>query len=398
MKKILLIILSLFIFNGVNIAQASENWSFVYINGSNNNNKKMLNWYENGVIKLHPMMRQKFLTNDDIEEFFEPRGGLKIKEKPVIFFWGYKSKKDLEFVRSQLDVSKAISSTGAYLVQDLLTKFLHDAIWVQKSHNMLNILDELNEQIKLETNKGNKVVLFGYSAGTFVTYEYMLNKLRYINVEELFKSQNIDEDLIKFVQAHPCKNTCISALSNNNSDIASMSLSGKIILNQNKDLLKQNYLKMNEYTENVCAPDKMVKGVVNFASPFILFYSDLADSNVELNYYNRLMVKYILENDIFMLTINFREDPLGFPTTRNLTIPEYENRLGIKIENPTGIIYDNSTVWSRRLFPLAHTSYWSANRTFGNAVTRSLVKGYKFFYDEEYQTKVIEKNSKKSEL
>lgn len=395
MRKLLLIILSLFIFN---CAYASENWSFVYINGSNNNDKKMLNWYENGVIKLHPMMRKKFLNNKDIKQYYADKGGLNIKEKPVIFFWGYKSKKDLDFVRSQLKISKAISSTGAYIVQDMLTKFLHDAIWVQKSHNMIPILDELNEQVKLEANKGNKVVLYGYSAGTFVTYEYMVQKLRYINVEDLFKNLNADKDIIQFIQAHPCKNTCASALSHNNADLAYLSLTGDIITNQNKNLFKQNYLKMDEYTEKACAPDKMVKGIVNFASPLILFYSDLADSSAELSYYGNIMVKYIFENDIFMLTVNFREDPLGFPTTRNITLPEVQDRLGITLNNPTGIIYDNSAVWSRRLFPLAHTSYWSANRTFANAVTKTLVEGYKFNYDEEYQKKVLKRKSKKTEL
>jgi len=280
----------------------------------------------------------------------------------------------------------------------LLTKFLHDAIWVQKSHNMIPILDELNEQVKLEADKGNKVVLYGYSAGTFITYEYMLQKLRYINIEELFKILNADKDIIKFVQTHPCKNTCASALAHSNADIAYLSLSGDIIINQNKDQLKKNYLKLDEYTEKVCAPDNMVKGIVNFASPLILFYSDLADSNAELNYYGNILVKYILENDIFMLTVNFKEDPLGFPTTRNIPLQELQDILGITLNNPNGIIYDNSSVWSRRLFPLAHTSYWSANRTFANAITKTLVEGYKFNYDKEYQNKILKRNSKKSEL
>ena len=225
-----------------------------------------------------------------------------------------------------------------------------------------------------------------------------MQKLRYINVEELFKGLEADDDIIKYLQAHPCKNTCISALSHNNADIVSLSASGDVIVNRNKDMLKSNFLKLDDYTEKMCAPDNMVKGVVNFASPLILFYSDIADSNIELNYCSRFMVKYILENDIFMLTINFREDPLGFPTNRNVTFAELQDMTGIEINNPSGLIYDNSAVWSRRLFPFAHTSYWSANRTFSNAVTKTLVKGYKFNYDEKYQNKVLKRNSKKSEL
>lgn len=73
---------------------------------------------------------------------------------------------------------------------------------------------------------------------------------------------------------------------------------------------------MDIATEKVCSPKGAVRGVVNFASPLVLFYSDLADSDYELTYYNKLMLKYIMENGLFMLTVNFREDPLGFPTSK----------------------------------------------------------------------------------
>jgi hypothetical protein len=110
------------------------------------------------------------------------------------------------------------------------------------------------------------------------------------------------------------------------------------------------------------------------------------------------MVKYILENGIFFMTVNFSEDPLGFPTSKNVTIKEIEDTLDIEIVNPTGIVYDNSGVWSKRMFALAHTSYWTARRTFSNAIVKSLVNGYKFQYDEKYQKKVLKRKSKKSEL
>ncbi len=394
MKKFLLFLL---IFVITNSAFAANEVSFVYINGSNNNNPKMKNWYERGIEKLHPVLRKKFLKNKDIKKYF-PNYELKIKEKPVIFFWGYKSHNDLVFVKDQLELSKAISSTGAYIVRDLLTQFLHDAIWVQKPHNMFQILEELNEKIKLETDKGNDIVLYGYSAGTFVAYEYLFNKLRYINIEELFNNLNADDDIKKLVRNNNIEDTCISALSYNHSGIGSLSVAGDIVINQNKDLLKQNLLKLNDATELYCAPKGKIRGTVNYASPLVLFYSDIADQNYELNYYNKLMVKYIMENGIVMLTVNFREDPLGFPTSRNLTADEMEAILNIDLNNPTGFIYDNSSVWSKRMFPFAHTSYWSARGTFSNAIVKSLVNGYKYNYDKEYQNKVIKRNSKKFEL
>lgn len=396
MKKIVLILMLLVL--PLNTVFADENLSFVYINGSNNNDIKMKNWYENGVKKLHPVLRKKFIKNKSIRNFYANKGNIAIKEAPVIFFWGYNSKNDLEYVKSQLEISKMVSSSGAYLVRSLVTQFLHDAIWVQKTHNMLPILDDLNDVVKTEAQNGNSVVLYGYSAGTFVTYEYMFNKLRYIKPEKLFEALNVDEDLLKFVKDNPKEDTCISAISSDSRGIGVLTSSGHLVLNQNTDTLKANYLKLDETTENVCAPVGKVFGVVNFASPLPLFYSDLADKDYELNYYNKLMVKYIFENEIYMLTVNFKEDPLGFPTSKNVTVKDVEEILSLSIENPKGIIYDNSGVWSKRMFPFAHTAYWNAKGTFSNAIIKSLIKGYKFQYNEKYQKKVLKRKSKKSEL
>ena len=102
MKKILGIILGLVILQ--NICFAETGVSFVYINGSNNNDEKMRNWYIEGVQKLHPVMKKKFEQNKEIKQVFLNKPQYKINEKPVIFFWGDKSQTDLEFVQKQLDL------------------------------------------------------------------------------------------------------------------------------------------------------------------------------------------------------------------------------------------------------------------------------------------------------
>ena len=392
MKKILGIILGLVILQNVCFAQT--NVSFVYINGSNNNDAKMRNWYISGVHKLHPIMKKKFEKNKEIRKVFMNKPQYEINQEPVIFFWGDKSKRDLEFVQEQLDITKALSPTIAYKVRSMLTAYLHDAIWVQKSHNMLPILDDLNETVKQEAEKGNKVVLYGYSAGTFITYEYMFNKLPYINPDNLFNTIRVSEEVRDFVKSHPVENTCISALSKVN--VGVVSDSGHLVLkNFDDNTIEQNYLNLQQATKTACAPTEALKGVVNFASPLVLFYSDLADPNYELTYYNKLMLKYVIENGLFFITVNYREDPLGFPSSKNLTIAEMEKLANIKIENPTGFVYDNSSVWSKRSVLFAHTSYWSAKRTFANAVVKAFSNGYRLQYDEKFQQKVLNNNKKK---
>lgn len=392
MKKILGIILGLLMLQNVCLAQTGV--SFVYINGSNNNDEKMRNWYIEGVQKLHPVMKKKFEKNKEIKQVFLDKPQYKINEEPVIFFWGDKSQKDLEFVQGQLDLTKAFSPTIAYKVRSMLAAYLHDAIWVQKQHNMLPILDELNDTVIKEAQKGSKTVLYGYSAGSFVTYEYMFNKLPYLNPEELFNEIDVSDNVRKFASEHPLENTCISALSK--AEIGTVSQSGHLILKKIDDnSLEENYLKLREATKTACAPAGSLQGVVNFASPLVLFYSDLADPDYELTYYNKLMLKYIIENGLFFITVNYREDPLGFPSTKNLTIDEMEKLANIEIKDPKGFVYDNSSVWSKRSVLFAHTSYWSAKRTFSNAVVKAFTNGYRLQYDKEFQEKVLKNNRKK---
>ena len=263
---------------------------------------------------------------------------------------------------------------------------------------MLPILDELNDRVKEQADKGQNIILYGYSAGSFVTYQYLMYKLPYINLEKLFQALNADEETLKFIHDNPQNDTCLSALSYNKGNIGAITNTGHLVLNQNNEKLKENYLNINQATEKYCAPKGYVRGVVNFASPVPLFYSDMADPNYDLNFYNKYLTKYIYENGIYFLTVNFKEDPLGFPSSRNLTVAQLEELLNLKIENPTGVIFDNSSVWSKRSALFAHTSYWSARNTFAKSVVKSFVNGTKFQYDKEYQNKVLKKKNKKSEV
>ena len=396
MKKILLTLCALLLVQTAVSAQTT-NLTFMYINGSNNNDTKMKDWYIKGVNKLHPVMKKNFEKDETIKNWSK-ENQLIINSEPQIFFWGYNSKTDLDFVKDRINISKAFSSTLAYEIRSLLTQFLHDAIWVQKTHNMLPILDGLNDRVKEQADKGQNVILYGYSAGSFVTYQYLMYKLPYINLEKLFKALNADEETLKFIHDNPQNDTCLSALSYNKGNIGAITNTGHLVLNQNNEKLKENYLNINQATEKYCAPKGYVRGVVNFASPVPLFYSDMADPNYDLNFYNKYLTKYIYENGIYFLTVNFKEDPLGFPSSRNLTVTQLEELLDLKIENPTGVIFDNSSVWSKRSALFAHTSYWSARNTFAKSVVKSFVNGTKFQYDKEYQNKVLKKKNKKSEV
>ena len=145
----------------------------------------------------------------------------------------------------------------------------------------------------------------------------MFNKLSDINVEDYYKYTNLSEDFINFVKTHKRKDTCIDALIA--SGIVIYSADGKLIPNQNIENIKNAYLNLDEYTCSSCIPKDALKGIVNFASPLVLFYSDISNPNYPLTFYNKLLYKYILENDIFWLTVNYADDPLGYPTFKNIS-------------------------------------------------------------------------------
>lgn len=387
MKKIFIAVIVILLLQTKCLAQTGI--TFLYINGSNNNDIKMKNWYETGVKKLHPCLKKNFEENEFTKQNFLKNGENFIEKDPLIFFWGYKSHEDLSFVEKNLAISKSFSTWLAYQIRYYLTCFLHDAIWVQKYHNMLPILDELHQMVKAEAKKGNKIVLYGYSAGSFITYEYLLTRTPYINVTDFFNKVNITKSEKDFVIKHPVKNTCMAALGQ---ELAVFSAAGHIVPNdQNEDVFREDYLRLNKLTDEYCIPNNSVKGIVNFASPLVLFYSDLSDPNYQITYYNRLLFKYIIENDMFWLTVNYRADPLGFPGGKNLTVEEMEDATNIDIEPHSGFIYDQSDTWGRNSALATHTSYWATRNIFSKAVVRAYVDGYKHQYDDNFKQKKVNK-------
>ena len=392
MKKILLILGMMLFCSAV---YAGQDLRFIYINGSNVNDEKMYKWWTESVEKFHPVLKKKVEKDKKIKHWVFKDETFTVEEEPVLFYWGDKSKADLDFVQESLLSSKNLSSFLAYKFRDVLTKFLHDAIWVQKSHNMRPILNELNEIVKNEHTQGRQSVLFGYSAGTFITFQYLLNKVRYIDLIDLAKIYSKDETAIKFIEEHPRQKTCLNALED--SGLAVVSADDKLVFFKDRKHFKESYDKLDETTELVCAPNNSIKGVINFASPLVLFYSDISDPNVELTNYNKYLLKHIFENDMFTLNINYREDPLGFPAIKNATYEQLAAKTGVNITNPEGMVYENSGVWSGRSFAFAHTSYYSARKIFPRALRKNLINGYRLQYDEEYRAKELKKLEKEYE-
>ena len=378
MKKIILL---LFIF--ISFSQtllASEEIQFIYINGSNNNDKKMTKWFFSGVEKMHPEMMNAFNASSFIKKEFLEDGKYKISEKPETFFWGDRSNEQIESLNTELTLTKMFSPKLAQTVRSVLAHCLHDAIWVSHYRNMHPVISDLHKQVLKNHNEGKSVVLLGYSAGAFVTYEYMFNKLQNIDVVDYYNQSEVSSEFLRFVIDNKQNNTCIDALID--SGLAVYSADGRLVPIESATT-RNTYLNLDKYTCQSCIPKDTLKGVINFASPLVLFYSDISNPSYPLTYYNKLLYKYILENDMFWLTVNYADDPLGYPTTKNISYKDLKEKIDIDIIPNQGFLYSKSTAKSRRTFIGAHTSYWATAKKFSKSVVEAYIEGHILYNDND---------------
>lgn len=356
---------------------------FIYINGSNNNTEKRKSEFIAGMKKMHISMKRDFEDNNFIKKNMLNNGNMYIMVNPKIFFWGYNSSEALNDFNNDIFSLNMISPTVAQTVRTIIAKVMHDAIWVQKEYNMQVIVNNLHKDVMNAYKNGEKVVLFGHSAGSFVTYRYLFHKLPAISTKELTATieRNENGTIDKFFSQHSVKSTCIDALTS--SKVGFGLATGGIAFNPNKEELKKNYLKLDEFTSTQCVPNNEVLGVVNYGSPLALFYSDANTTALEINRYNIDLYRYLNDNNMFFLTVNFKDDPIGFPIGKNLTAEEMENIYNIGFNTTgRGFMYSKSNVSSPSTFIGAHESYWKFPNKFAKDVVSAYVEGYKNFYSD----------------
>lgn len=400
MKKFL-IIFFLILFANLNLKSFATNEiqnntnrqliTFIYINGSNDlsykNRLKFKENFEKDVKELHPKMIEGFESDALIQNQFLKNGKYKINPEPIVFYWGDRSLNEVKNIDEGLENAKKYTPRIAGKVRSIFAHCLHDAIWVQKYQNMSPVIDDLQAIVKEQTNKGNKVVLLGYSAGSFITYNYFLHKFTSIVPNELVaNSQN--EEITETIKANPVQPTCLDALLE--TELVKLDVSGQFQRNPDIENFKINYPKLNEKTNQVCFKDNTVKGVINFASPLILFYSDITNASTNINFLSQLMVKNIVENDIFFLIVNYRNDPLGFPSAENITMNKLQNSnsvLAKYFKNGNGFIFNKSDIYVPRTFITAHMAYWTTPKRFVKAIIKAYNEGYTNFYSGNITTK-----------
>lgn len=354
-------------------ASAQTGVSFIYINGSDINNPKIKKWYKNGIQKFHPHMKTAFEKNCFTRKCLLKNGQYVIEQVPVTFYWGDKcynggaQTKQAPCIGAVTRLAKFIRMTAKNV--------LHDIIWVQKPENLNCVLCDLHQMVTAELQKCNKVILYGYSSGSIIAYEYLLARSPDINVAELMNCACITKEQREFALAHPLKDTCMSALQS----LGTFSAEGHLTIDTDLNSFKKNYLGLNVQTDAICIPENSVIGVVNIASPLVLFHSDISSPDFRIDYYNRLLYKYILEHDTFWLTVNYREDPMSFPVGKNLELSELEFFTDLDITPCGGFIYDKSDT-AGGVRAMAHMSYLGTSKSLSKKIAKAYAEGHSFQY------------------
>lgn len=357
---------------------ALDEISFIYLNGSNTNTIESKEEFLKGVDYLHREIIEQFSNDELIKTKWLDNGNLTINKKAIPFYWGDFSKNEIEVMNEEFDFLKAISPKPANYVRKFIAMCLHDAIWVSKTENMHPIIQKLHYVVMEEYSKGNKIVMSGYSAGTFIVQQYLAFKAPVINLKEAILKSSLPDEFKTYISYRNYENTCTDAIFK--SKLVTYDIENDFVFENDLESFSKKIDSIDVYTKMNCAPKDAIIGGINYASPYALFYSDMYDKSYKLSELMAYTYKFIVENNIFWITVNYSDDPLGFPVSKNVTFNEVEKTTNLEIQPNGGFIFDKSNKSSRRTFLLAHLSYYKTAKRYAKILVEAINEGYNYFY------------------
>lgn len=376
MKKILFILALMLSLTSAVYANPTP-VKFIYMHGADQLSYGGQPAFEAWMNGLHPALKKNFEKSEFIKSHLLK--GAYIDEKPDMIYWAGRLKDNKEFLKSSLDKSAKSSLLVPQFARATIARVVHDAVWLQKSRNMTPILNELNEKVIANANKGEKTFLVGYSAGTFITLNYMFMKGTVLDLADLFQhfkgKYGITDKDIAFAKKYVPEKTCMSALKD-----AKLFYFDDIgyVFDENAANRLTAMKKIKTQTKLSCAPKDNVIGVLNFGAPIVTFYSELIGQDRLQRYVINKSFKYMVENGQVYLSVNYNKDPIAMATP-DFTFNEIKQNISPDLKNGDGFFYGTFISGGKNIAE-GHLRYWHIPESYAKAVAKSYETGYKYFY------------------
>lgn len=362
------------------VSENAKSVNIIYIHGA----YETRDAFNKSVRNVHDDMVKQFQNDPLMYKNLLDNGNRKIGGKEIIFFWADQTEENLKILDKALAYVKNVGSKIAQFGRETLSHLLHDAIWISKPVNFTPLLNDLNEIVKEEYQKGNQIVLYGYSAGSLLASEYLTQKMPVIDINKIHKADDesyVGKYFAKIIEKQKFKPTCLDALKE--SKLVFYTDNDEFVTNPDINFLKREFPKLDTYTAQYCSPQGAVKGFVVFGAPLTIFDSSAPKTGTTSNQLMQLAVKYLVENNVFFLVVNYENDFIGMPLAYKPTLKDLQEAeiLGDITPN-NGFLYDASGVRCWTNVFSSHMAYWSNGKRFAKSIVKAYNDGYNYFYSQ----------------
>jgi hypothetical protein len=374
----------------VSLAQRPDALKFVYVHGTNQNTPESHHLFQQRVANLHPHIMAA-LEHDALAKAHLLDGG-KMTIDPITldFFWGDQSQVSIEAVRRNVfipQLNRGFLKLGER-ARKKLAFTLHDAIWVEQQTNKKAIISALFDQVAKTGDQ--PIMLMGHSAGSLVTFNFLMYRLPYIEIQDFGRELRADPSVLSQLEASGMKYTCLEALLSSSG--IRYDAHGKLVPffsgiepqlpPELISLYRRQWLEnMPRFTRQYCLPENKVRGMVTFGSPLALFYSLAVNPEKDESYLTMSMANYMLGHHMVWLHVNHWDDFIALPLAdRERVLMLITQRLGKSPALNGGFVENYIYEGGGATFVHAHSWYWTRPDAFAKSVAKAYHEGYEDWY------------------
>ena len=209
LMAILLLMLAVGILDLPAVFAIAEPIDFVYIHGTNRNTPDSQQFFNESVAKLHPYIKSSLEKEPLFQAHALEHGQYEISPKTINFFWGDASQVAIESLRRSVYSSPLIHG-WLHLAERARAKLdftLHDAVWLEKESSKKEVLHNLFDAL-MNKNR-HPVVLMGHSAGSLLTYNLLIYRLPYLDIQDFGRELHADPKVLDKIKDQGHVTTCL---------------------------------------------------------------------------------------------------------------------------------------------------------------------------------------------